>query len=51
MRRGRFIALAVVLDALLINLGIVAAFYIRFGGQLPAFNFDAYLSLAPVMTL
>jgi exopolysaccharide biosynthesis polyprenyl glycosylphosphotransferase len=51
VRRGRFIALAVVLDALLINLGIVAAFYIRFGGELPAFNFDAYLSLAPVITL
>lgn len=51
MRRGTFIALAVVLDALLINLGIVAAFYIRFGGELPAFNFDAYLALAPVMTL
>jgi len=51
VRRGRFIALAVVLDALLINLGIVAAFFIRFGGQLPAFNFDAYLALAPVLTV
>ena len=51
MKRGTFIALAVVLDALLINFGVVAAFYIRFGGELPAFNFDAYLALAPVMTL
>jgi exopolysaccharide biosynthesis polyprenyl glycosylphosphotransferase len=51
VKRGSFIALAVVLDALFVNLGIVAAFYIRFGGELPAFNFDAYLALAPVMTL
>jgi exopolysaccharide biosynthesis polyprenyl glycosylphosphotransferase len=51
VKRGTFIALAVVLDAILINLGIIAAFYIRFGGELPAFNFDAYLALAPVMTL
>ena len=51
MRRGTFIAIAVVLDAILINLGIIAAFYIRFGGELPAFNFDAYVALAPVMTL
>ncbi len=51
MRRGRFIALAVVLDAVLINLGIIAAFYIRFGGELPAFNFDAYVALAPVLTV
>ena len=50
MRRGRFIALALVLDALLLNAGIIAAFFIRFGGELPAFNFDAYLALAPVMT-
>ena len=51
MRRGRFIALALVLDAFFINLGIVAAFFIRFGGEIPAFNFDAYLALAPVLTV
>jgi len=51
MRRGRFIALAVVLDAVLVNAGIVAAFFLRFGGELPAFNFNAYLGLAPVITL
>ena len=51
MKRGSFIALAVVLDAVLLNLGIVAAFFIRFGGELPRFNFDAYLALAPVITI
>ncbi len=51
MRRGRFIALAVVLDAALVNAGIVAAFYLRFGGELPAFNFNAYLGLAPFITV
>ncbi|MDY0088668.1 MAG: sugar transferase, partial [Coriobacteriia bacterium] len=51
MRRDRFIVLSVVLDALLVNLGIVAAFFIRFSGELPAFNFNAYLVLAPVLTV
>jgi exopolysaccharide biosynthesis polyprenyl glycosylphosphotransferase len=49
--RSRFIALSVIVDALLINTGFVLAFLIRFGGRLPPFNFEAYLILAPVLTL
>lgn len=51
MRRGPFIALSVMLDALLVNVGIVGSFYLRFGGTLPRFNFGPYLALAPVITL
>jgi len=51
MSRNRFIALSIVIDAALVNVGFVLAFLVRFGGQLPAFNFDAYLILAPLLTL
>jgi exopolysaccharide biosynthesis polyprenyl glycosylphosphotransferase len=51
MSRGRFISLSVLFDAVLINIAFVGAFYVRFGGVLPAFNFDAYIALAPILTL
>jgi exopolysaccharide biosynthesis polyprenyl glycosylphosphotransferase len=51
MSRNRFIAISVIIDAALVNLGFVIAFLLRFGGQLPAFNFRAYLILAPVLTV
>ena len=51
MSRGRFIALSLALDALLVNASFVAAFFVRFGGELPAFNFGAYLALWPLLTL
>jgi exopolysaccharide biosynthesis polyprenyl glycosylphosphotransferase len=51
LSRARFIALSVVIDAVLVNVGFVLAFLLRFGGQLPQFNFRAYLILAPVLTL
>ena len=51
MRRRSFIALALLLDAVLVNAGIAIAFVVRFGGIPPAFNFNAYLGLAPVITL
>ncbi len=51
MSRGRFIGLSLLLDAVFVNLGIVAAFFVRFGGELPAFNFDAYVLLSPVITV
>ncbi|MDP2400848.1 MAG: sugar transferase, partial [Actinomycetota bacterium] len=51
MRRGWFIGLSIALDMLFVNLGIVASFYLRFGGMLPDFNFEPYLSLAPVITV
>jgi len=51
MSRRRFVALSVVLDALLVNAAVVLAFLVRFGGHLPSFNFGAYLVLAPYATL
>lgn len=51
MKRSRFIALSVLLDALFVNIGIVASFYLRFGGDIPSFNFDPYLGLAPIITV
>jgi len=49
--RSRFIALSVVLDALLVFVGFVGAFLLRFGGNLPAFNFNAFLLISPVLVL
>ena len=51
MRRSRFIALSLTLDAVLLNAAIVGSFYLRFAGELPAFNFDPYVGLAPFITL
>lgn len=51
MSRGRFIVVSIVLDAILVNAGIVAAFFVRFGGELPAFNFAPYVALSPLITL
>ncbi len=51
MSRTRFIILSVVTDAVLVNAGFVLAFLLRFEGRLPAFNFEAYLLLAPLLTL
>ena len=51
MSRGRFIIFSVVLDAVLVNAGFVLAFLLRFGGELPAFNFRAYLLSAPLLTV
>lgn len=51
MSRRGFIALSVVVDALLVNAGFVLAFLLRFEGTLPEFNFRAYVLLAPLLTL
>jgi exopolysaccharide biosynthesis polyprenyl glycosylphosphotransferase len=51
MSRARFIALSIFTDAVLVNAGFILAFLIRFSGRLPAFNFEAYLILAPVLTV
>jgi exopolysaccharide biosynthesis polyprenyl glycosylphosphotransferase len=51
MSRNRFIVLSVLLDAVFVNAGYVLAFLIRFGGHLPEFNFNAYLAMAPLITL
>ncbi len=51
MSRNRFIVISVVVDALLINVGYLFAFLVRFGGHPPAFNFNAYLAIWPYITL
>ncbi len=51
MSRSRFVLLSVVLDAVFINIGVVLAFLVRFGGALPQFNFSAYVAIAPFATL
>lgn len=51
LSRRRFVALSVLADALLVNGGMVLAFLVRFGGDLPAFNFEAYIVLAPFSTV
>lgn len=51
MSRRGFIVLSVVLDAMLVNASIIAAFFLRFGGELPEFNFGAYVGLWPLITV
>jgi len=50
MSRRGFVVLSSVLDALLVNASIIAAFFLRFGGELPDFNFTAYVGLWPLIT-
>jgi exopolysaccharide biosynthesis polyprenyl glycosylphosphotransferase len=40
-----------VVDAALVNLGIIASFLLRFSGRLPSFNFEAYTGLAVAITV
>jgi exopolysaccharide biosynthesis polyprenyl glycosylphosphotransferase len=42
---------SVLVDILFINISIVLAFLLRFGGELPVFNFQAYTNLAVFITL
>ncbi|MDO9556432.1 MAG: sugar transferase [Coriobacteriia bacterium] len=51
MQRSRFIALSVVLDGVFVNVAIVGAFFVRFTGELPEFNFSAYAALWPLITV
>lgn len=51
MSRRGFIVLSAVLDAVLVNASIIAAFFLRFGGKLPEFNFGAYVGLWPMITV
>lgn len=51
MSRSRFIALSVLIDAICYNAAVVAAYLVRFGGQLPAYNVRPYVTLAPVLTV
>ncbi|MCL2503929.1 MAG: sugar transferase [Coriobacteriia bacterium] len=51
MTKSRFIALSLFVDAILVNVGFVCAFALRFAGHLPEFNFRPYVVLAPLVTL
>ncbi len=50
MSRTRLIVLSAVLDAVLVNVSFIVAFLLRFGGDIPAFNFGAYVGLWPLIT-
>lgn len=42
--------LSVVLDVVFVNLATISAFYVRFSGEPPVFNFRAYTNLAVFLT-
>lgn len=50
-KKAKWLITTLFLDLVLINLSIVAAFYIRFSGNIPRFNFSAYTNLAIYITL
>lgn len=50
MPNSLFKYLSILLDAIGVNLAYILAFLIRFGGKLPAENFDAYLVMMPWLT-
>lgn len=50
MSRARWLALSLMADVIGVNLAIVASFWVRFGGGLPSFNFEAYRDLAVAIT-
>ncbi len=51
MSRAQFAWLSIIVDALTYNAAVLAAFFVRFGGTLPAYNVRAYYSLAPFLTV
>jgi len=51
MSRLRFRLFSLLCDAIFVNLAILAALTLRFLGQIPQANLNAYLSLAPLLTL
>jgi exopolysaccharide biosynthesis polyprenyl glycosylphosphotransferase len=42
---------SILLDAILVNLGILLSFFLRYQGRLPVANFRAYLIMAPYITI
>ncbi|MCX8007103.1 MAG: sugar transferase [Coriobacteriia bacterium] len=50
MSRKAYVALSVLLDALAVNACFVAAFFLRYGGTPPAFNYTPYVLLWPLIT-
>lgn len=51
MSKLRFSFFSLLIDAALVNLSIVIAFFIRFAGHIPAFNFAAYTQIWWAITL
>jgi len=51
MKKSTWAVLTLVVDACLINGGIMLSFLMRYGGELPSFNFDPYLRMAVWITL
>ncbi|MCL2881793.1 MAG: sugar transferase [Coriobacteriia bacterium] len=51
MSRFRFYILSVFLDAVFANVALFTAFALRFLGAIPARNFQAYVIMAPLVTL
>jgi exopolysaccharide biosynthesis polyprenyl glycosylphosphotransferase len=51
MSRFRFRFFSLLADALFVNVAVIAAFALRFLGQIPPENFSAYLTLMPLLTL
>lgn len=51
MSKNKWVVCSVIFDAILINVGIILAFLLRFAGKLPTFNFQAYTNLTILITL
>lgn len=51
MQKKTWQLISLIADILFINLGIVGAFLVRFGGRLPSFNFRAYSNLSVFITI
>jgi exopolysaccharide biosynthesis polyprenyl glycosylphosphotransferase len=51
MSRSRFILVSVIFDAVAYNAAVLAAFVLRFGFSIPAFNEEPFLALTPYLTL
>ncbi|MBX5466950.1 MAG: sugar transferase [Firmicutes bacterium] len=51
MRAGGWRALVLLVDLAVVHLAVLLAFEVRFAGRPPAYNLDAYLHLAPWISL
>jgi len=50
MSKRNWLGLSIIIDLLVVNAAIILAFYLRFLGYPPDFNFDAYTKLAAVIS-
>jgi exopolysaccharide biosynthesis polyprenyl glycosylphosphotransferase len=51
MSRATWRTASIIIDAFLVNAGIILAFLLRYSGELPVFNFRAYTNLAVFITI